>query len=69
MKPYNGAKISSDQNHSYEQEKFNSLVEAPSVSVVEKSLVDHAAVNCLLVSPNMRKVFESCCFMIEKNVA
>ena len=39
----------------YKTEKLNSLIETPSISIVEKSLVDNAAVNCLLVSPNMRQ--------------
>ena len=39
----------------YQAAKSNSLIETPSISIVEKSLVDNAAVNCLLVSPNMRQ--------------
>ena len=34
----------------YRREKLNSFMEAPSISIVEKSIVDNAAVNCLLVS-------------------
>ena len=41
----------------YGTEKLNSLMEGPAISIVEKSIEDNAAVNCLLVSPNMRQVF------------
>lgn len=46
----------SEPNQVYHPEKLNSLMETPSISIVEKSIVDNAAVNCLLVSPNMSQL-------------